>query len=278
MRWGTLLSLGLLLCLSSPGLAQQRGKVLTNDDFPSGQRVDTKEEKTDDKDAKKEKSAKDDKADKAGSTEKAEVDKEKKEKETAWQKKYSETQTKLNALDRQKTEAELSLQELRNQLKRGGEPAQVESIASQLRSAEARLKDLNSQYAEAKKLTDDLKKDGSDKGYQEKKDEPPKEKDGRPNTEYYTKRYRDLSEQQRLAAQKLELYQSRINEARKQTYQDRSGNPNRVGNPYYTDPELKKSVEEAQTEYQKAQEELNRANQELERLQREAKSSGVSIR
>jgi hypothetical protein len=286
MRWGTLLSLGLLLCLSLPAMAQQKGKTLTNEDFPSGRQVNNettveKEKAADekgDKADKDDKGEKGDKADKEGKT--SEKDKAKADQEKEWQKKYTQVEQKVSALDKEKTQTELAAQQLRNQLRQGGaDPSQFEAIKSQLTAAEQKLKELNSQYDEAKKTIESAKKEGSDKGYKEKKEEISKTtKDGRPNSQYYNKQFESLNERQRLASEKVQLYQARINEARQRAYQSRPSDPNRVGNAYYTDPEAKKGAEEAQTELQKAQEELEKVSQELEKLQRDAKSSGVSIK
>lgn len=283
MRWGIVLSLGLALTLSVPVMAQQKGKTLTNDDFPSGQQVTTKEDSKADKDKDKEGEESEETKDGKPLTEKEKAEKEKADKEKkkaqeAWQQKFDKAQQKANELDRQKTEAELTAQRLREQLRRGGEPGEVEAIANQLRAAENRLKDLNGQYDEAKKGIESAKGEGETKGYKYKKEEIPKtDKEGRPNKEYYTKNYSELSEKQKLAEQKLQLYQTRINEAQQRAYQARSTNPNKVGNPYYTDPEVKKTFEESKAEMQKLQEEMERINAELEKLQRDAKSKGVPV-
>lgn len=270
MRW-VIATLGLMLALSISASAQQKGKSLTNDDFPSGQQQSapkSDKDKVTDKDTEKDKAG-----DKAGDKEKAKAQEE-------WQKKYDENQKKVNTLDKQKTQTELSVQELRNKLKNsGGNSQEFDQLSRQLKESEDKLKDLNSQYSEAQKSSTDLKTEADGKGYKAKVDEPAKaDKNGKPNPQYYSQKNTELSDKQKLASEKVQLYQSRINEARQRAYQSRQVDPSRVGSAYYTDPEVKKSMEEAQTELQKAQEELQQTNEKLEKLRREARSSGVDIR
>ncbi|MBK7996629.1 MAG: hypothetical protein IPK14_25640 [Blastocatellia bacterium] len=169
---------------------------------------------------------------------------------------------------------------MRNRLRAGGgNPQDFDALSEQLRQAENNLKSLNSKYDETQKSLDSFKQEGESSGYKAKKEEIPKtDKDGRPNPTYYTKTYRDLSEKQRMAESKIQLYQSRINEAQQRALQGRSNNGNRVGNPYYTDPETKRILEEAQREMQKVQEDLQKSGAALQELQRDARTKGVSIK
>ena len=280
MRW-IILTLGLILSLSLPVFAQG-SRTLTNDDFPSGQRSDAKT--TEEKDKEKELAAKDDegkdKDDKDGKDDKDPAKAEQAKKEQDWQKKYAEVEKKNKELDQQKTQLELSVQQMRNRLRAGGgNPQEFDALSEQLRQAESNLKSLNSKYDETQKSLDGFKKEGETSGYKAKKEEIPKtDKDGRPNPVYYTKNYNDLSEKQRMAESKIQLYQSRINEAQQRALQGRSNTGNRVGNPYYTDPETKRILEEAQREMQKAQEDLQKSSTALQELQRDARSKGVSIK
>ena len=286
MRW-IILTLGLILSLSLPVFAQG-SKTLTNDDFPSGQRSDAKT--TGEKDKEKELAAKDtegkdkdgkeDKDSKDGKEDKDPAKAAQAKKEQDWQKKYAEVEKKNKELDQQKTQLELSVQQMRNRLRAGGgNPQDFDALSEQLRQAENNLKSLNSKYDETQKSLDSFKQEGESSGYKAKKEEIPKtDKDGRPNPTYYTKTYSDLSEKQRMAESKIQLYQSRINEAQQRALQGRSNNGNRVGNPYYTDPETKRILEEAQREMQKAQEDLQKSGAALQELQRDARTKGVSIK
>lgn len=306
-----LLTFGLVLCLSIPTFAQQqKSKSLTNDDFPSGVRADAKTEKEKDaekekadkaiaaenKDTKDSKDTKDtkkdskdtkDTKDKAGQDskgdkdEKAKKDEEKAKKELEWQKKNAELEQKNKELDKQKTQAELSIQDLRNRLRAGGvDPKEFEALSQQLKQAEQNLSSLNSKYDEAQKSSEQFKKEGEGQGYKQPKleDIPKTNKDGTPNPTYYTKNYKDLAEKQQTAESKIQLYQTRLNEAQQRAYQGRSNKATRVGNPYYTDPELKKAIDEAQNELKKAQEEYQKSSTSLEQLQKDARNNGVSIK
>jgi chromosome segregation ATPase len=256
----------------------QKGKTLTNDDFPSGQRSDAKT--TDEKD--KEAAAKGDKDtakdDKDAKTEKDPAKAEKLKKEQDWQKKAADTDKKIKELDQQKTQAELAAQDIRNRL-RNANPQEFDALSQQLKNAEQKLQDLNNKYSEAQKSGEQYKKEGETQGYKAKSEDVPKTTaDGRPNKDYYTKSYSDLTQKQNLAASKIQMYQNRLNEAQQRAYQGRSGNPNRVGSSYYTDPEIKKTIEESQKEIQKAQEEYQKTSTALEQLQRDARSKGVPIK
>ncbi len=284
------LTFGLILSLSMPTFAQ-KGKTLTNDDFPSGIRADTKTEKekteekdkdgkTIDKDDKEDKDSKDNKDSKVAKDDKAKKDEEKIKKEQEWQKKNTELEQKNKELDQQKTQAEISIQDLRNKLRAGGvDPKEFDALSQQLKEAEQNLGTLNSKYEEVKKSSDQFKKDGEGQGYKPKLENIPKtNKDGSPNPTYYTKNYKDLAEKQQTAESKIQLYQNRLNEAQQRAYQGRSNKATRVGNSYYTDPEIKKAIDEAQNELKKAQEDYQSSITSLEQLQKDARSSGVSIK
>ncbi|MBI4853589.1 MAG: hypothetical protein HY819_17495 [Acidobacteria bacterium] len=292
-----LLTFGLILSLSMPTLAQ-KPKTITNDDFPSGIRADSKTEKekeaekeaekkddkskSDDKDSKDSKDSKDDKVKKDDKTKKDEekAKEEKAKKDQEWQKKNTELDQKQKELDQQKTQAELSIQQLRNRLRSGNlDPKEFDTLSQQIKDAEQNLGTLNSKYAEAKSASEQFKKEGEGQGYKPKLEDIPKtNKDGSPNPTYYTKNYKDLSEKQQTAESKIQLYQNRLNEAQQRAYQGRSSKATRVGNSYYTDPETKKAIDQAQAELKKAQEEYEKSTTSLEQLQREARSSGVSIK
>lgn len=304
MRW-IFLTFGLILSLSMPTFAQ-KPKTLTNDDFPSGIRADSKTEKekeaekakdekkdgkSDDKageakDAKKDDSketkvadSKDSKEDKAKKDEeKAKVEKAKKDQE--WQQKNTELEAKQKELDQQKTQAELSVQQLRNRLRSGNlDPKEFDALSQQIKDAEQNLGNLNSKYDDAKKASDQFKKDGEGQGYKPKLEDIAKtNKDGTPNPTYYTKNYKDLSEKQQTAESKIQLYQNRLNEAQQRAYQGRSNKATRVGNSYYTDPETKKAIDEAQGELKKAQEEYEKSTTSLQQLQQDARRSGVPVK
>lgn len=297
MRW-TLLTFALILGLSMSTFAQ-KPKTLTNDDFPSGIRSDSKTEK--EKEAEKTEKAKDEK-DKDGksvakenkdgkdSKEESKDEKAKKEEEKArleqakkdqeWQKKNSDLELKQKQFDQQKTQQELSIQQLRNRLRAGNlDPKEFDSLSQQIKEAEQNLTDLNSKYDEAKKASDQFRKEGEGQGYKPKLEDIPKtNKDGTPNPTYYTKNYAQLSEKQQTAESKIQLYQNRLNEAQQRAFQGRSNKATRVGNSYYTDPETKKAIDEAQAELKKAQEDYEKSTSSLEQLQREARQNGVSVK
>jgi DNA repair exonuclease SbcCD ATPase subunit len=273
-----------LILLSSTPLYAQR--ALTNDDFaaPAPRADKAPADKTSaDKANKKDPATTSDAAPTDGKTEakaSSPAEEQKKKAQEALQKKYNDNQKKLNTLDKEKTQSELQLQELRNRLRASAvDPQQYEALAQQIREAEAKVKDLNNQYGATRQSLDAAKQEADTKGYKFKSEDIPKvDKNGRPNPTYYTKNYGELADRQRLAESKIQLYQARLNEARQRTYQSRSQNPNRVGSPYFTDPEVKKAFEEAQTELQKAQEELQKTTEGLDTLRREARSVGVDVR
>ena len=191
--------------------------------------------------------------------------------ETAWRESVKHAREKARAAQRAAEEAELRVNDLRNQLGVSGRTTAFRNQTAADLDEAGRI--VRQRMLEARQASDEMNallEEGSSKGYKEEVGGPKEvTPDGRPNEEYYRTRHAELASALEDAERREQLYENRVRELGQ-----RITNNSKAGDNFFI-AQIQQERDEAQRSLDQAIAAREKAAREIESLKDQARSAGV---
>ena len=189
--------------------------------------------------------------------------------EAAWRERVEKARAKAKAAQRSAEEAELRINELRNQLgSSGGTPKDRNQTAAELDQMGYRVKELRAEARAAEAELKEALEQSKGKGFTEAEGPKPVADGGRPNEDYYKTTFAKLNEAVQDSQRGMQLYELRVNELRARMTNSSTDR--------FSAAQVQEELEAAQQKLNEARNARTKAQHELDALMEEARRAGIS--
>src|SRR5437868_1948973 len=190
--------------------------------------------------------------------------------ETTWRESVKHAREIAKNAERAAEEAELRVNDLRNQLGISGKTTAFRNqIAADLEEAGQIVKQRKLEARQAMDEVSALLEEGNNKGYKEEEGPKSVSSDGKPNEDYYRGRFAELSAALEDAERKVQLYGNRVRE-----YNQRITSNSVSGDNFYL-AQIKQDRDDAQHQLDEALAGREKAVKELDALKDQARAAGL---
>ena len=189
--------------------------------------------------------------------------------EAAWRERVEKAREKAKAAQRSAEEAELRVNDLRNQLgNSGGTPKDRNQTAAELEQMGHRVKELRAEARAAEAELKEALEQAKGKGFTEAEGPKPVADGGRPNEDYYKTTFAKLNEAVQDSERGMQLYELRVNALRARLTNN--------SNDRFSAGQVQEELEAAQQKLNEARNARTKAQRDLDALLDEARRAGVS--